>query len=94
MVIATCSIELHLPANGSLKGKRSVIKSICTRVSQRFNVSIAEVDHHDLWQRATLGVSAVGTDPAYLHKLLSQVVQWIEFHRPDVELLDYRIEMM
>ena len=50
MVIGTCTIELHIPGNGSLKGKRRVIKSIIARVHNEFNVSIAEVDNQDLWQ--------------------------------------------
>ena len=50
MVIGTCTIELHIPGNGSLKGKRRVIKSIIARVHSEFNVSIAEVDNQDLWQ--------------------------------------------
>jgi uncharacterized protein YlxP (DUF503 family) len=59
MVIGTCTIELHIPGNGLLKGKRWVIKSIIARVHNEFNVSIAEVGNQDLWQSATLGVACV-----------------------------------
>jgi uncharacterized protein YlxP (DUF503 family) len=61
MVIGTCTIELHIPGNGSLKGKRRVTKSIIARVYNKFNVSIAEVGNQDLWQSATLGVACVST---------------------------------
>jgi len=59
MVIGTCTIELHIPGNGLLKGKRRVIKPIIARVRNEFNVSIAEMDNQDLWQSATLGVACV-----------------------------------
>jgi len=94
MVIGTCTIELHLPGNGSLKGKRRVIKSIIQRVHNHFNVSIAEVGAQDLWQRAVLGVVCVSTDSAYTHNLLTKVVHWVESHYPNVEMLDYQIEIL
>jgi uncharacterized protein YlxP (DUF503 family) len=94
MHIGVCTIELRLPGNGSLKGKRSVVKSIVTRVSREFNVSIAEVDAQNLWQRAVLGVACVSSSADYAHGQLERVVQWIETHRPDVELLGYQIEML
>jgi uncharacterized protein YlxP (DUF503 family) len=94
MHIGVCTIELRLPGNGSLKGKRSVIKSMVTRIGREFNVSIAEVDAQDAWQRAVLGVACVSSSASYAHGLLERVVQWIETHRPDVELLNYQIEML
>jgi uncharacterized protein YlxP (DUF503 family) len=94
MHIGVCTIELRLPGNGSLKGKRSVIKSMVTRIGREFNVSIAEVDAQDAWQRAVLGVACVSGSASYAHGLLERVVQWIESHRPDVELLSYQIELL
>lgn len=94
MHIGVCTIELRLPGSGSLKGKRSIIKSIVTRVSREYNVSIAEVEAQNLWQRAVLGVACVSTSAAYAHGQLERVVQWIEANRLDVELLDYQIELL
>jgi uncharacterized protein YlxP (DUF503 family) len=94
MHIGVCTIELRLPGNGSLKGKRSVIKSVVTRVSREFNVSIAEVDAQNSWQRAVLGVSCVSSSAGYAHGLLERVVQWIEINRPDIELLEYSTELL
>lgn len=94
MHIGVCTIELRLPENHSLKGKRSVVKSISTRVSREFNVSIAEVDAQDIWQQAVLGVSCVSSSADYAHGQLERVVHWIELHRPDVLLLGYSIEML
>jgi uncharacterized protein YlxP (DUF503 family) len=93
MIIGTCIIELHIPGSGSLKGKRRVLKSVMARVHNQFNVSIAEVDNHDRWQSATLGVACVSNGSDYVHGLLTKVVEWIETNRPDVEVVDYRIEM-
>ena len=94
MHIGLCTIELRLPGNGSLKGKHSILKSITTRVSRTYNVSIAEVEAQDLWQRAVLGVACVSPSASYAHGQLERVVQWIEVNRPDVELLEYRIEFL
>ena len=94
MHIGVCTIELRLPGNGSLKGKRSVIKSIVTRISREYNVSIAEVDAQNAWQRAVLGVACVSASAEYAHGQLERVVQWIEVNRPDVELLEYQIELL
>ena len=94
MHVGICTIELRLPGNSSLKGKRSVIKSITSRVTREFNVSIAEVDAQDAWQQAVLGVSCVSSSADYAHGQLERVVGWIEDNRPDVELLSYQIEML
>ena len=94
MHIGLCTIELRLPGTGSLKGKRSIVKSVVTRIGRDFNVSIAEVDAQNTWQRAVLGVACVSSSASYAHGLLERVVQWIEFNRPDVELLEYHIEFL
>ena len=94
MHVGGCTIDLRLPGNGSLKGKRRVIKSIVTRLTREFNVSVAEVDDQDLWQRAVLGVACVSSSASYAHGQLERVVRWIEEQRFDVELLDYMIEML
>jgi uncharacterized protein YlxP (DUF503 family) len=94
MHVGVCTIDLRLPGNGSLKGKRRVIKSIVTRLSREFNVSVAEVDDQNVWQRAVLGVACVSSSASYAHGQLERVVQWIEEQRLDLELLDYQIEML
>ena len=94
MVIGSCTIELHLPTAHSLKDKRGILKSMIGRISREFNVSIAEVDHQDAWQSALLGVVIVSNDAAHAHGVLSRVVEWIEFNRPDVQLVDFEIDML
>lgn len=94
MVVGACTIHLDLPGIGSLKGKRGVLKSLMARVRREFNVSIAEVGEQDRWQAAELGVVAVSNDAAYVHGLLSRVVQWIEEQRLDITVQEYEIELL
>jgi len=94
MNVGVCRISLRLPENLSLKGKRGVLKSIITRVRSKFNVSMAEVDDHELWQLTTLGICCVSNDGRYTNEVLSKVVDFIVNGRFDVEILDYEIEIL
>ena len=78
MVIGVLRLVLYLPENQSLKGKRAVLRSIKARVANKFNVSIAECEDHDHWQRAVLGVSQVGGDEGHVDSCLREVVRFIE----------------
>src|ERR1044072_8915336 len=61
--VGILSVELHFPEAGSLKGKRRFVKSAKAQLQNRFGVSVAEVDHHELWQRARLTMSCVAREP-------------------------------
>ncbi|MCJ7664844.1 MAG: DUF503 domain-containing protein [Desulfobacterales bacterium] len=78
MVVGVCHLDLVLPEGSSLKAKRSVIKSLITRVRAKFNVSISEVGGHDLWQRAYVGICLVGTDKRFINSSLDTVIKYIE----------------
>ena len=93
MIVATCVIKLSLEGVFSLKDKRRIVKSILARLPQHFNVAAAEVDYHDAWHTAGIGLAAVGTDASYLHGLLEKAVTWLEDNRPDVPIEDYAIEI-
>ena len=93
MFIGSASIELHLPASNSLKSKRQIIKALKDRLHNKFNVSVAEVDHNDLWQRALLGVAVVANQQTHAQQVLSEVVEYI--HREaGVEIIDQQIEIL
>lgn len=92
MIIGTARIELHIPGVNSLKGKRQIIKSIKERVRNRFNVSVAEVEKQDLWQRATLGLACVANDKREANRILSKIIHFIEQDK-NVSLTDYEIEI-
>jgi len=92
MHVSVCQVELRLPENQSLKGKRQVIKSIITRLQNRFKVSVAEVDNQNLWQLATLGIACVSNHRRHADETLSNVIKFIVQNYPDVELLSSEIE--
>ena len=94
MIIGTCRATLFIPGNHSLKGKRGVIKPLIAQVRKRFNVSIAEVDSQDLWQRATLGLACVSNGSRHAQETLDEVLRFIAEFRPDVELIDSEIEVL
>jgi hypothetical protein len=92
MIVGTLRIRLVLRESRSLKDKRRVLKSIKDRLSNKFNASVAEVDHQDEWRQATLGVAMVGTDTRYVNTALSKLVDHLRF-APGAELVDYELEM-
>jgi len=78
MIVGICHLDLIIPENRSLKGKRQVIRRIIDRVRSRFNISIAEVGDNELWQRCQLGISLVGNDRRFVNSSLDRVVNFIE----------------
>ncbi len=77
MVLGIITWELHLAGCGSLKDKRRVLKSLKDRLHQRFNVSVAETDHQDLWQRAELTCGVVATDRRQASAVLSTADKFV-----------------
>lgn|SRR5690606_22012400 len=93
MVVGTLRIVLQIPGARSLKTKRQVVRRIVDKVRARFNVSIAEVGDNDLWQRATVGVAAVGNSRAFVNEVLDKVLRQVEEGSFDAFLLDHRLEL-
>ena len=95
MTVGVLRLTIYLPENHSLKGKRSVLRTIKARVRNKFNVSIAEAGDHDMWQRAMLGISQVGTDQGFVDAALREVVRSIddmqiaELGEEQIEFLHY-----
>ena len=81
MAVVLLTVELHFPFAQSLKDKRMILRGVKDR-AKKFNVSVAEVEHQDLWQRATLAVVAVATDGVQAEKELQAVVNEIERAEP------------
>ena len=94
MIIGACTVELHLPGNGSLKGKRSILKPLLNRLRREFNLATAEVAHNDAWQSAEIALVTVANDPRRVHALLERTVRWIETHHPEVQVVDWEIEVL
>jgi uncharacterized protein YlxP (DUF503 family) len=93
MNVGTCRVKLRFPENLSLKGKRQILKSIITRLRNKFNVSVAEVDDNDLWQLATLGICCVSNNKRFTNEVLSKAVDFIVNSRFELEIIDYEIEI-
>ena len=75
--VGILTVELHFPEAGSLKGKRKYVKSAKAQLQNRFGVSIAEVDHHELWQRARLTLSCVTREYTEAEHLLDQAERYL-----------------
>ena len=94
MHIGACRISLYLPESQSLKSRRQIARSLTARIRNKFNVAVAEDGDNELWQRLTLLVCAVSSDAAIANEMMSQVAAFIEETRPDLELLDYGVELI
>lgn len=75
--VGILSVELHFPEASSLKGKRQFVRSAKDNLRNRFGASVAEVDHHDLWQRTRLTVSCVARDYRGCGELLDGAERWL-----------------
>jgi len=93
MVVGVCTLELHLPGVASLKGKRQILLSLKDRIKDKFNVSIAEVDEQDIWQRAVLGVACVANEQRHTNQVLDSVLNLVRGN-PEVEVLRQHMEFL
>ena len=75
--VGILSVELHFPDSGSLKGKRKFVKSAKAKLQHRFGASVAEVDHHELWQRSRLMLACVARDHGELERLLDDAERYL-----------------
>lgn len=94
MIVGTCQIELHLDGNASLKGKRGALKPLLARLHKEFNVSTAEVDRQDSWDTAVIALACISNEAAHVEQVFDTVVKWIEHNRPDVQVVDWQIELV
>lgn len=93
MVVGVAFVELMVHNSSSLKSKRKVVKSILGRVRSKFDLSIAEVDYQDKWQRCRIGFAVVTTDGGLAHRMVETVIGFIEgLHL--AEIVDTSIEIV
>jgi uncharacterized protein YlxP (DUF503 family) len=90
--VAILVAELHFPDAGSLKGKRSYVKSAKAQLQNRFGASVAEVDHHDLWQRTTLTAAFVAREAREADDLAARAERWLDGQ--EWQLVASRIELV
>lgn len=94
VTVGACRITLRLPENHSLKGKRQVVKSLISRLRNKFNVSAGEVDNNDAWQITTIAIACVSNSERHADETIQTVVEFVRRERLDVELLDVRTETL
>lgn len=92
-IVGLCTIELFIPESQSLKDKRQVLLSVKDRLRQKFNLSVAEVDGQDLWQKAVLGLACVANDGRRVNQVLDQALNMIRSN-PAVEIVQSRVELL
>lgn len=86
-------VDLFIPAAGSLKEKRMILKSIQGRIQSRFNVSVAQLDTDDKWQTATIGVVMISNDNRFVDQCLQNILSFIESSGA-VEISDHQISFI
>jgi len=94
MIVGVCQLTLQLYDNHSLKEKRRIVKGVIERTRARFNVAIAEVDHHDLWQSAVIGISCLSTDTRHANQVLDSVVAFISELALEMEIVNREMSFL
>jgi len=92
VLVALERFDLRIPGSGSLKEKRHVVKTLTSAIRSRFNVSVAEVDHHDLWQRTALAVAVAAGEGYHARKVLHEVEKLVD-RWGEVELIDAEVSL-
>jgi uncharacterized protein YlxP (DUF503 family) len=93
IIVGLCTVELFIPGTQSLKDKRQVLMSLKDRLRDRFNLSIAEVDGQDLWQKAVLGLACVANETRHVNQVLEQALNVIRA-TPAVEIVQSRVDVL
>jgi uncharacterized protein YlxP (DUF503 family) len=93
MVVGVGMVDLMIHSSGSLKSKRHVVKSILGRVRAKFDLSIAEVDDHDKWQKCRIGFAVVSNDGTHAHQMLESILNYVEDLNL-AEVVDSNIEIV
>jgi uncharacterized protein YlxP (DUF503 family) len=94
MRIALLTLHVRLEGCDSLKAKRRRLKPMMVRLGREFNVSVAEVDYHDVWQDALVACALVSTENGHAQRSLQKIPLWLERYWPDLMLVAERIEII
>ena len=92
MNVGICKLKIHIPGSQSLKDKRSILKSLMARLQKQFNISIAEVEDHDLWRIATIGIACVSNHNYRLEEVIDGIINTINRDYPNIEIIEKEID--
>jgi uncharacterized protein len=93
MIVGLCTVELFISESQSLKDKRQVLHSLKDRLHDKFNLSVAEVDGQDLWQKSVLGMACVANEGSHVNQVLDQALNLIK-GVPAVEIVRTKLELL
>ncbi len=93
-MIGLLTLHLHIPGCKSLKEKRSRLKPLLARLHKEFNISVAEMDAHDVWQSAVIACAVVSNDKAQTQRTLQKIADWVEEKWQDVTITDEEFEII
>jgi len=93
VIVGLCTVELFIADSQSLKDKRQVLLGMKDRLQQKFNLSVAEVDGQDLWQKAVLAFACVANDGRFVNQVLEQALNLIRSN-PAIEVVQSRVELL
>ncbi len=94
IIIGLCTVEFELPGVTSLKEKRSILKSLLTRLHNQFNVSTAEIDFNDALNASVIAFTTVTNDTRHANQTISSILNWIEKTYPDALIVNQEIEIL
>ncbi len=92
MFVGVCQIEIMLPDSASLKDKRLVLNSVKAKIQNKFNVSVAEVAHNDLWQRALLGLALVTNEHKMVDQVFNKILELL-YQEDRLEVLKHQVDV-
>ena len=93
-MIGILTLHIHIPGCKSLKEKRSRLKPLLSRLHKEFNISVAEMDAHDVWQSTVIACAVISNDKAQAQRTLQTVSEWVEQNWQDVTIVDEEFEII
>ncbi len=93
MVVGVYTVELFIAESRSLKDKRQILHSLKDRLREKFNLSVAEVDGQDLWQKAVVGMACVANESRHVQQVLEQALNVVK-GMPAVEVVRTQFELL
>ena len=92
MNVGICKLKIYIPGSQSLKDKRNILKSLLARLQKQFNISVAEVDDHDVWRIATIGIACVANHSCCVDEVIANIINVINRDCPNVEIIEKETE--
>lgn len=94
MPVAVAMVEISIPFAHSLKDKRHVVKSIIARLRNRFNVSVAEMEYMDIWQRTVLGIACISNDGKVANSEIDKAINYIESGEGEYLVVNIEVQIL